>query len=229
MNPFTQLIAFFIDPQRAYTELKEKPNFWFPLLAITLTTAAIMAWYYAIVDLPWLIDRILSSEANQDPKAKEMMASHMTRGAMLGSSAGGILVIVPVIYLLYSLYYLLAGKMLNTGVGFKVWFSFTCWSSVPALLSVLLMIVQILGAENGQVAQEQLDITSINFLFTQLPPSHKWASFFSHINLSAIWSMVLAIIGWRIWSGRSWATAALVVMLPYVLIYGGWALFITLR
>lgn len=228
MNPFTQLIAFFIEPQRAYTELKKKPNFWFPLLAITLTTAAIMAWYYAIVDLPWLIDRMAGSEGN-DPKVKEEMAKHMTRGVMLGSSVGAILIILPVIYLLYSLYYLLAGKILNTGVGFKAWFSFTCWSSVPALLSVLLMIVQILGAENGQVAQEQLDITSMNSLFTQLQPGHKWAGFYSQINLSMIWSIVLSIIGWRIWSGRGWTIASIVVMLPYVLIYGGWALFITLR
>ncbi len=53
------------------------------------------------------------------------------RGMLLWGSVVGTIVALPCVFLLFALYFLLAAKVTKLPQGFKHWFAFTCWTSLP--------------------------------------------------------------------------------------------------
>jgi hypothetical protein len=75
----------------------------------------------------------------------------------------------------------------------------------------------------GRLAPEDLNMVSLNYLLFHLPASHAWASLAGNIDLTSFWTIALAAIGLKAWTGRSMGTCATVAVLPYLLVYGLWA------
>src|SRR5690606_39083480 len=63
MNNFAVLQALAFEPRKAFAELDARPRFWWPLLLVAVASAALSAWYAAVVDLEWLTDLQLRSSA----------------------------------------------------------------------------------------------------------------------------------------------------------------------
>ncbi|HYM36375.1 MAG TPA: hypothetical protein VET48_13330, partial [Steroidobacteraceae bacterium] len=61
MNNTALLTALITSPSAAFAELRERPRFWLPLIVLTLASAGLIVWYYGLVDISWLIDRVFSS------------------------------------------------------------------------------------------------------------------------------------------------------------------------
>jgi hypothetical protein len=53
--------------------------------------------------------------------------------------------------------------------------------------------------------------------------SHPWASLVGSVDLTMLWSIALAVIGLKAWTGRPTSTCVTVAVLPYVIVYGLWA------
>ena len=229
MSPMSTLIAIFIDPAKAMQAVRERSMIWLPLLLMTLGTAAMMAWYYQMVDFPWLQDRILAASGQTDPKAMEAARTFMGHGMMSGIGIASVLIVIPLFLLLTSVYYLLAAKVIGNDLGFGKWFAFSTWAAVPTLLGIPLMAVQILMASNGQLAPEALNPLTLNMLVFHLPATSPWAGLLNAINIPSLWAAVVAIIGYKVWTAKSTLTSAIVVLLPLVVIYGGWAVIAMLR
>ena len=229
MSPMSTLISVFIDPAKAMQAVRERSMIWLPLLLMTLGTAAMMAWYYQMVDFPWLQDRILAASGQTDPKAMEAARAFMGHGMMSGLGIVSVLIVIPILLLLTSIYYLLAAKVIGNDLGFGKWFAFSTWSAVPTLLGIPLMAVQILMAKNGQLAPEALNPLTLNMLVFHLPASNPWAGLLNAINITSLWAAVVAIIGYKVWTAKSTLTSVIVVLLPQVVIFGGWAIIAMLR
>ena len=45
----------------AFAELRERPRFWFPLLLLVATTAALNYWYFSMVDIEWFKDAMFGN------------------------------------------------------------------------------------------------------------------------------------------------------------------------
>jgi hypothetical protein len=43
------------------------------------------------------------------------------------------------------------------------------------------------------------------------------------VDLTMLWSIALAVIGLKAWTGRPTSTCVTVAVLPYVIVYGLWA------
>ena len=196
---------------------------------MTLGTAAMMAWYYQMVDFPWLQDQMLAASGQTDPKALEAARAFMGYGMISGIGIVGVLIVIPIILLLTSVYYLLAAKVIGNDLGFGKWFAFSTWSAVPTLLGIPLMAVQILMSSNGQLAPEALNPLTLNTLVFHLPATSPWAGLLNAINIPSLWAAVVAIIGYKVWTAKSTLTSVIVVLLPLVVIYGGWAVIAMLR
>src|ERR1041384_6647665 len=86
MNNMELMGAIVTSPSAAFADLKEKPRFVFPLVVTTVTTMAILFWYYSIVDFEWLKDRMFSAnpsfgnmteqQREQAAKAAKMMSAN---------------------------------------------------------------------------------------------------------------------------------------------------------
>lgn len=229
MSAIQTLGQIFIEPGKAMDSVREKSMIWLPLLLLVLGSAVIQVWYYQVVDFPWLQDQMLSANPDMGPEQREAAKGFMSHGMMTIMAAVGTLVVIPIILLISAVYYLLAAKVIGNDLGFGKWFAFVVWTSVPSLLLLPAMAIQILTMSNGQLSPEALNPLSFNQLFFSLPNANPWAGLLNALNVASIWTTVVAVIGYRRWTDRGLGASTFIVLLPQIVIFGLWAAFAATR
>jgi hypothetical protein len=226
MNDFSLLGALVTAPSRAFAELRERPKFWFPLLLVTLTTAALIFWYYSVVDIDWLKDAMYSNnpQFQKMPDADRARAMGMiSRTMMKWGSTVGVIIMVPVLVTVQALYLFVAGKVTKLTPDFKHWFSFAAWTGLPALINTIVAAIFLLISDTTQMGPNVLQPLSLNELVFHLPQGTVAAGLLGALNLTYLLNWALMIIGVRAWSQRSWQFSSIYVLLPWVVIFGLWA------
>jgi hypothetical protein len=228
MNDLAVATALATSPVSAFTELRERPRFWFPLIVVVLATAVVVGFYYSVVDIEWLKDALYSNNADFQklPEAQRAQAmAFVGRKTMLISGIVGTCMGLPFFYLVNSLYLLLAAKVTKVQYGLKHWFTLTSWSALPALLSAVIAILLLLIRDNDQVGPGILQPLGLNELVFHRPMGDKVQPWLDALNIPGILGWVLAIIGVRTWTQRSWLFSAVYVLIPVVLLFGIWGIF----
>jgi hypothetical protein len=228
MNNLALSVALATAPSSAFEDLRERPRFWFPLLVLVASTAAIMFWYYSTVDIEWLKEVMFGTNPDIQKLPEEQRAatmSMMTRTTMLWGSVIGSIVAMPIVFLVSAVYLLLAAKVtkLPQGFRFKHWYAFCCWTSLPLLLNVVVSAIFLIMSDNAQVSPSALQPMSLNELLLHRPMHSPGYTLFESLTIPSVLCWILMIIGVRVWSQRSWAFSTLFILLPSVVIYGIWA------
>ena len=222
----TALIA--TSPSAAFTELRDRPKFLFPLLAIVLLSVGLQFWYFSSVDIEWLKDHLMSGNAaiQKLPEAdRARVMGAMSRNTLLWSSVLGSLITIPAMFAIQALYYLLAGKVTNLQKSFVQWFAIVCWSSLPIVLGAIVGAIMLaMHGSNAQMSPSELQPLSLNELFFHRLPSQPGYAFFLSLSVITLLTWGLRVIGVRAWSDRSWVFSTIFALLPFMLLYGVWAL-----
>jgi Yip1-like protein len=222
MNNLDLTVALATAPSSAFMELRERPKFWFPLVLLTVVTAAMAYWYYSVVDIEWLKDAMFSKMPDEQ---RAVAMGMMTRTTLLWSSLVGTLIMFPAVMAVSALYWLVAGKVTKLTPGFKHWFAFSCWTALPLLINAVVAAIFLLISDTTQLAPGVLQPLSLNELVFHRPLGSPGQAFLENVNLASILSWVLGIIGVQVWSKRSWLFSTIFVLLPSVAFYGIWAIF----
>lgn len=209
-------------PSPTFARLKDKPRPWVPLLVTVLLTLAVSYWYVSTIDFAWLREHMLSTQGAAEPEARAAMEHFLTRKRMMWNSGIGVVLGTPLLCALNAVYYLLAGKVMGSGIGYGKWFGFAVWTGIPRLLTVPLSVLQIMTS-GGRLAPEDMNMVSLNYLVLHLSASSPWATFVNSLDLTSLWSIALTAIGFKVWTGRSTGACVTVAVLPYAIIYGIWA------
>ena len=228
MNNIELAVALATAPSTAFAELRERPRFWFPLVIVTVATAAMVYWYYSTVDIEWLKDQMFTNNPKFQalPEAQRTATlSGVSRTMMLWGGVVGTLLFIPIWYLLQSLYLLLAAKVTKLPQGFKHWFALSCWTALPALLGLVVSAIFLLMSSNSQLSPSVLTALSLNELVFHQPMGSPAQGILDALTIPGFLSWGLLIAGVRSWSQRSWAFSAILVLLPIVAVYGIWAFF----
>jgi hypothetical protein len=222
MNNLALSMTLATAPSSAFAELRERPRFWFPLVLVTVTSAALAFWYYSIVDIEWLKDAMFSKMPDQQRAAAMGM---MTRTTLLWSSVVGTFIAYPIVMAVSALYWFVAGKVTRLSPQYKHWFAFSCWTSLPLLISSVVAAIFLLIGDSPQISPGALQPLSLNELIFHLPMGSPGQTLLESLNVPAILTWALAIIGVHVWSQRSWLFSTIFVLLPAVAFYGIWAFF----
>lgn len=230
MNSFGILQALVFEPRKAFAAIAERPRILFPLLLLIIGTAGLTLWYYLVVDLAWVTDQTLRAGGSARRLTEEQIANlAKTAGEHPGAAGAAAAVItallLPLMYLLMSVYYLLAGKITNVQRSFRQWFSFVCWTSLPTLLTVITGAVVLLTATTTQIADTELRALSLNSLVFHKAAGDPGYGVLNYIGLPELLTLYLATFGVRVWSGRSWIFSSIFALLPAALIVGAVLLF----
>jgi hypothetical protein len=228
MNNLALTVALATAPSSAYSELRERPRFWFPLLLLIVTTVGLAYWYYSIVDIDWFKDVMFGNNPDIQALPEDQRVARMamlSRTTLLWSSLIAGTFALPIVFLIYALYFLLAAKVTKLPFGFKHWYTFTCWSSLPLLLGTVVAAIFLLMSDTGQISPSTLQPLSLNELLLHRPMGSPGHSLLESLNIPAFLSWGLMVIGIRTWSQRSWTFSTLFILLPLVVIYGCWAFF----
>jgi hypothetical protein len=220
-SAFGTLSAMFMEPSRAFATIEKRSMVWLPLIFTVLGTVIMIVWYFQSVDFAWMVDRMTA--VMPDQAVREKAKEFMTKSTMQVSSIAGAVIAIPIFWSLMAVYFLLVAKIRKLDFGFTKWFSFVAWASVPGLLLLPLGAIQILMANNGQLGFDQLNPVTLNQLFFHIEMGRPWASLLDSINITSIWSTVLMVIGFQVWSKSSRTTSIIIVTLPLGVIYAVWA------
>ncbi|MCD9027632.1 YIP1 family protein [Luteimonas sp. BDR2-5] len=226
------LIDLFLAPVSLFEALPTR-RFW-GWGAFLLTSAiTVVALYVFITPMSpeWIVEqqvqqmgaRMSGQELAQvRPQLLAMAPYTAPISAIGGVFASGLLVV-----LLGSVYMLLE-RLATRGPrhGWGQWLRFTVWTQLPQVLYALGLIALALLAQAPDQPLTQLGYASLNGLVLDLPPGHRWANWASNLGLFQLWSIVLAAVGIRVWTQASWARAAALAALPWILVFGVWALFV---
>lgn len=213
--------ALAFEPRKAFDEIAQRPRFWFPLLVVAICTAALTAWYYAIVDVQWFMDRTMRSgpwAGQLTAEQLEETISRTTRGPLMIQSLIALPLFLLLIRLCEAVYYLLLGKIFNVQRGFRQWFSMACWTSLPSALALVPAAFVLLTSDASQIPQEQLQPLSLNELFFNRTASEDGFQVLSNLSVLNLLGVYLAVVGVKHWSGRSWLFSVLYAGLPAMLI-----------
>jgi uncharacterized membrane protein YhdT len=226
MNNLATSVALATTPANFFTELRERPKFWFPLLLLVATTGAVAFWYYSLVDFEWLKEQMYGS--NPDvlalPEAQRAQVLAMfTRNALQASALIGALFFIPIIFLLQALYLRVAAKVTRVPIGFGHWFAFSCWTALPMLLTTVVSVILILMSDTSQMSPSVLQPLSLNELVYHRPMGSPGYQLLESLSISEFVSWILMILGVKAWSQRSWAFSVTFILLPVVVAYGTWA------
>ncbi|HEU0152393.1 MAG TPA: YIP1 family protein [Arenimonas sp.] len=221
----SHLINIFVEPAKVFAELKEKPSFLLPILVIAVVGGLAAMLYFFNVDPEWFTNHQLQAagsemSAAELEQAKQFMPGARTMAYITGPSA---VIVTFIVFALYALYYMLAGKISGNATSFKHGLALGAWSSMPMVLGSVLAIVGVYTS-SPQSTLESMQMLNIDPLFVQLETGHPWATLARSFSLLNFWVWFLAALGWKTWYRTGWGQALFVVLLPSVVIYGAMAL-----
>jgi hypothetical protein len=214
-------------PSEAFSAIHKRPSKLFPLALICLFTMVTMFWYFNIVDYGWYIDDTIAGNGSMDEEQQEVAREAMgsiSQNTMMYLGTFGSVISLVLIYVLQAGYLSLASAINGDKNKFTHWFSLVCWTSLPSLLSVLGMMVNIAISPNGQLSVYDLSPLTLTNLGLQ-SSNGSVQTLMNSLNLTMIWSVVLIIIAYKQWLGSSMNKALGVVLAPYILIFSTWAYF----
>lgn len=223
----SNLINIFLEPGKAFADLKERPTFLVPALIIMVATVVATLSYFMTVDPEWFTAQQAQVLAAGDmSKAEIAQAQQFMPGARVSGyvAAGFAPVMFAIIFSLMALYYLLAGKVTGNAMSFRKGLSLSAWSTMPMLIGSIIAIVGVFTSDN-QTTFESMQLLNIDPLLVQLPLDNPWSTLAKSFSLLNFWVWFLAALGWKTWFRTGWGQAVFVVILPSLVIYGAMALF----
>jgi len=222
----SQLINIFLEPGKVFAEIRDKPSFLLPALLVALVTAAVAAIYFFRVDPAWFTDYQIAAAGREMSAAEIEQARQFMPGArtLAYITAPMVLITFTIMYALYALYYLLAGKVTGNPVSYRHGLALAAWGTMPMLLGAVVALVGIFISSN-QSSFESMQLLNVDPLFVQLPTDHPWSSLAKGFSLLNFWVWFLVALGWKTWFRTGWGQAIFVSVLPGIVIYGIWAAF----
>ncbi len=222
-NAMTDMVA---SPGKAFDQIKLHSSwFWWPLLISIVLAAGMMYYYFSWVDFSWFVEEtIRAMPVEQRAEAAEPTRQFMQQGPTSWMSAGGVVIGSFVIYAIMGVYFHLANKLTTSAdLSFGQWFSFSVWANFVSIFGTLAAFAYIVMSDTNQVSAEALQVTSFNALFIKASIGDAWYNIASSFSLINIWIIALMTIGYTRWTGATMMKSAIVVLLPWVLVFGIWA------
>jgi len=222
-NAMTDIIA---SPGKALDEIKQHTAWlWWPLLVTIVASVGVFAYYYSWVDFPWLVDETIRQLPEESrAESAEAVRKFMKQGQTMWITIIGVVVVSLIIYALQAVYFHLANKMTSGAeIGFGQWFSFSIWINFISIFGSVAALLVILMADSNQVASTSLQPLSINALLVRASPGDTWHTWANSLSLISFWTIFLGSMGYARWTGASVMKSTVIMLLPWVSIFGIWA------
>ncbi len=222
-NAMTDIIA---SPGKALDEVKQHTSWlWWPLLISLAAAVGVFVYYYSWVDFPWLVDETIRQLPEENRAvAAEAVRNFMQQGRTMWITVGSVVVVSFIIYALQALYLHLANKMTSgSEIGYGQWFSFSVWINFVSIFASIAALLVILMADSNQLASTSLQPLSLNALLVRASPGDTWHTWANSLSLISVWTIFLGSIGYARWTGASTLKSTVIILLPWVLVFGIWA------
>ena len=224
---FNAMVDIVASPGKALDEIKQHTSWlWWPLLITVLAACGMMVYYFNWVDFPWLVDETIRGVPVENrAESEDAIRNFMQPGRSTWTAVIAIVIMSLVIYAIQAVYLHLANKLVTGAeIGYGQWFSFSVWTAFVGIFGVLAAFATIFMADSNQLSQQGLQVLSLNSLLIHAAPGDPWFTWASSLTLINFWTLFLMSIGFARWTGASIVKSSIIACLPWVLIFGIWAL-----
>lgn len=224
---FNAMVDIVASPGKALDEIKQHTSWlWWPLLISMLMGCGLMAYYYNWVDFPWLVEETIRQVPAEDRAERaDAIRSFMNPSVSMWTTIAAIVIMTLVIYAIQSVYLHLANKLITgADISYGQWFSFSTWTAFVGVFGAIAAFVLLFMSDTNQVSQQSLQVLSLNSLVVHADAGDPWFTWASSLTLINFWTLFLMSIGYARWTGAGMVKSSVVACLPWVLIFGIWAL-----
>jgi len=218
------LFDIFTEPAAVYPRLLAKPSVLLPLLLLITAATSIQVGYIATSDHGFLVDQLVEQALASNPTAPESLIrdnlESMNPTTLMAITGASTCIALTIIMLVTAVYLNFMGKFGFEARTYKQWLSLVCWTGMPSLLIALAAWVTMLVG-NGQVSTTALQPLSVDYLLGL----DSGKQILQQLSLPVFWSMGLLVLGYQHFTGCTLTRATVIILLPYVLLYGIWAYF----
>ena len=219
------LVNIFTAPSTAFAALKERPSPWLALLIVLGLSAAVSFLYLQVVDLPWMLDRQLSqggagiTDAQREQLVEGALQISPTVYGVIGIVSGTLWLFI--VLAVIGLYFTAVSFATNDGVKFGQWFAMGAWALMPMVFGLAASFVNLLVSDARFLGPEQLNPLSFaNLLGIDMEGASQGQVALLSRDVTALWCVLLFVIGYQVFAQRSLVRAATVVLAPIVVIVG---------
>src|SRR5512143_2918950 len=211
-------------PARAFEAIRARPTVWLPLTILLVAYCAVSLVYTMSVDMAWLIDHQLQqaqnlTDAQREQAVKAALRIPQSVYGLIGAGASAIVIVV--VFALSALYYAAVSFATGDGVKYKQWFALAAWCAIPIVFGIVASLVHVLAGDARFMPQEELNPFSFgNLLGIDRAGATVLHRILLGLDVTAVWSVVLSIVGYQAFTKRSLALSAIVVLAPLALIIG---------
>jgi hypothetical protein len=226
---FNAMVDIVASPGKALDEIRQHTSWlWWPLLITILLASGLFIYYYNWVDFPWMVEETIRQiPVENRAESEDVIRQFMQPGSTMWTTVITVVVMSLIIYTIQATYLHLANKLITGAeIGFGGWFSFTVWTSFVGVFGTLAGFAAILMADTNQLSTQALAVLSMNSLLVHANPGDAWFTWASSLTLINFWTLFLMSIGFARWTGASMVKATVIAVLPWLLIFGVWALMI---
>ena len=197
-----RLARILVLPRDVFDEIRERAPFSLPFW--TILAASLVCFLFVFISY----DDLTVSTVQDDGT----IASVVSYDNIFHSGIGAVYVWVwdsiwtCCIFLVWTCYYWVVGKVLNVVTSWRNWFGFTCWTAVPAILGSIADALYFELTSNGPVVSFAL------LPWFHLSPNPNALVGVYWIPISLIWTLYIAVNGFMRWTEKSFKTSLMVVL-----------------
>ena len=224
---FNAMVDIVASPGKALDEIKQHTSWlWWPLLITILAACGMMVYYFNWVDVPWLVDETIRGVPVENrAESEDAIRNFMQPGRSTWTAVIAIVIMSLVIYSIQAVYLHLVNKLVTGAeIGYGQWFSFSVWTAFVGVFGTLAAFITIFMSDSNQLSQQGLQVLSLNSLLIHAAPGEPWFTWGSSLALINFWTLFLMSIGFARWTGAGMLKSTVIACLPWVLIFGIWAL-----
>ncbi|MCJ9428052.1 YIP1 family protein [Kordiimonas marina] len=214
------LADIFVDPKKVFRAADGQKGWTLLPLFLVLGAALLMqVYYFSTIDVGWYFDHVILAVK---PDIPDDARAHVTRTILMiqGSVLPTIMILIMLAIL--ALYLFLVAKTSSPDDRkYGAWFKLVIWSTMPAVLASIAVMVNFALAANPQmVSPNDLQFFSVNALFTHIPIGQPGATLMDSLTPFTLWSIALMAVGLQVWTNRTFVRSLIIAAAPYIVVFG---------
>lgn len=228
-NFFAGLSDLFLAPSNLFGALPSHRSWTWGALALLIAAQIVSLYvFFGPMSPEWIVEQQLAVANLSASEADAARSTLMSMAANIAHiSAATTLVMGVLISALLALVYFLGERVLaGSRQTYAAWFAIAVWAQLPMLLNALGLIALSLLAASPDQPLAVANYASLNGLILDLPLDHPWHNWAQALSLFFVWSALLIAVAVRVAQPVAWNRALLLGALPYLLVFGVWAVLV---
>lgn len=222
------LILAITNPKQLFENNKEDHEFVLPMIVILVVVGVCGALGVFAADWPSMIEeaialqeqtlRSFGQNEEQIAGAAELMRQAAASGPTVMDISGALIgapIATFIMVLLWAVYFKIVASVMNVGGSFGDWHAFVWWTRVPIAVGAIVTLIGNFIMNPGTTAEGAF-LSFATWFGVQ--PTAISSYFLYSFDVISVWTIIVAGIGFSVWTEKPLGISILIAALPVVLL-----------